>query len=249
MDTDPQTEGNAPEAPQGQPQASEQPGYFEERFDPASLPPELRPGYQQMRNAFHAKTQSLAEERQGLSSPQTIAQAYAGWSPEERQEFFEQAGLEYEDPDEDYEDEDDYDDDYEDQPLADPRVDALLAEREDEQEQALQLAFNEAQLDTIEDGLDDLEEKLGRGLSDEEIQVIGDQSWYHLDEDGMPSVEEAYARYSQASASTREAAASPKRRLRGPGAGTPGGEKVDWSDPDARRQALAAEIEAAEAEG
>jgi hypothetical protein len=242
-----QEEGTAPETPQGQPPASESPEYFSDKFDPASLPPELQPGYQQMRNAFHQKTQALAEERRSLASPETIARAYANWSPEERAEFFDHAGLEYEQPEYD---EDEYDEGYDDEEFRDPRVDVILAQQEAEEQLAMEHGFREAQYEVVNEDLDELEDKLGREFTQEEVDTIGDLAMSMLDEDGMPQVNAAYERIAGNYTALREAQADPKRRLRQPPVGgRPGDEKVDWNDPDARRRVLAAEIEAAEAEG
>jgi hypothetical protein len=246
MDT-PQEEGTAPQETES-PAASEQPDYFGEKFDPANLPPEIQPGYQQMRNAFHAKTQALAEERQALQSPQSLARMYLEMAPEAREAFFEQANLEYADAEqEDYGDYDDDEDPYGQQDARDPRVDALLAERQEQQELGQIQAFREYQLDVVNDGLDELEGKTGREFSQEEIDLIGDLAMRMLDDEGVPQVGDAYERIVQVEQGRRSANVERKRNLRQPGQGLPGDEKVDMSTPDTRRKALAAEIEAAQA--
>lgn len=216
------------------------PTYFDERFDPATLPPELQPAYQQMRNAFHQKTQGVAEERRTLRNPQSVAQAFASWSPEERQAFFEQAGLEYDAGDDD-EEEDEEDDD---ELFYDPRVDVLIAEQQAQQRLRQQHEFRERQIDSVNDQLEALEKSTGREFSQEEVDLIGNLAMSMLDENHMPQVDEAYQRLA-AVVSARQPKTTERRHVRPAPTGNPGEEELDLSNTDNRRKALAAEIEAA----
>lgn len=231
-----------PEPPEGgeQPNPEEEtPEPFEEGFDPATLPPELQPAYQQMRNAFHGKTQTVAEERRSFRNPQSVAQAFAGWSQEEREAFFEQAGLEYdsgEEQEEELEEGEEYD-------FRDPRVDVLLAQQEAEARLNAQHDFEQAQISAVNIGIEALEKSTGRDFSQEEVDLVGDLSMRMLDEQGVPQVEDAYERLAGVIAARREATPR-KRAVRPAPSGRPGEEEVDLSDQDTRRRALAAEIEA-----
>lgn len=243
-------EPDAPESSDEDNSQASEPDLFDAKFDPASLPPELQPAYQQMRTAFHGKTQTLAEERQGMRNPQSVAQAYAGWSPEERMAFFEQAGLEYDtgdDDDDDGYDGDDWDDEEDDTLYHDPRVDVLIAERQQEIAAGQQHDARENWLDDINDGIDALEESLGRDLSPQEVKAIGDRALHASpDQEGLPDVVGAYEDLTEFARSHRESAARPTPWAAP--SGVPGREQVDLTDTDTRRHILAQEIAAAEAD-
>lgn len=235
-------EDNLDETENSEDNSQDQPGHFDEKFDPATLDPALQPAYQQMRNAFLQKTQGLAEERRSLTAPQSVAQQFATWSPDEREAFFERAGLEYESGEtEEYEDEDD---DF----FADPRVDVLLAERQAEQYERQQMQMHDAQVDVVNDGLEALEKSTGREFTQEEVDAVGDLAMNMLDQNGMPQVEGAYNRIATLVSSRRDSQKERKRQARPAPSGRAGDKEVDLSDQDTRRRALAEEIEAAQAE-
>lgn len=242
FDTPDDTGGQASPEPEAQ---APEPEPFSEEFDPANLTPEQQGPYQHFLGHYQRKTQSLAEERRNLANPQSAAQQFASWTPEERQAFFENAGLEYESGDDPEEiPEDDPDDDF----FRDPRVDVILAERQQQQQVDQQNAFQERQLETVNDGIDALEKSTGREFDQDEIDLIGDLSMRMLDDKGNPQVEDAYRRLAGVITKRRGAQDEPKRRARPAPKGQPGVEEVDLLDTDTRRRAIAAEIEAAGAE-
>lgn len=104
---------------------------FSEKFDPATLPPELRERYDQMNGDYTRKTQSLAEQRREAEEAIMLREALQ--DEELRREFFYQLAAEQGIAlPQDEEAEEDDDDDFE---FKDPRVDELIAEREAEKKE------------------------------------------------------------------------------------------------------------------
>src|SRR2546430_2455221 len=95
----PQVEPSAPAAPPETGQGAEpQPSPFDEKFDPASLPDELRPAYNQMRADYTQKTQSLADQRREAEQYQQIVGALTSDDPEMRTAALTALGYDYSQP-------------------------------------------------------------------------------------------------------------------------------------------------------
>lgn len=145
----------------------QEPEYFDEKFDPASLPEELRVGYKQMRDAFSKKTQTLAEERRALQEQFEASQQ----GPQEEEE---------------YDDNDEYEDPYE------QRLAAIEQALNAQHQTAQQHAQEEAEYNYIVDGLKGLQEKTGREFDPEELNALGLLSERLRDPQGKPDVDQAY---------------------------------------------------------
>lgn len=146
---------------------AEAPEFFEENFDPSSLPDELQPAYKQLQGAWTKKTQALADQRKefeaaglspewvtALQNPETKDQALA-W-------FLSQHG--YELPEEQGEEESDDENFEEENVVRDPRVDDLLKEREQEQMEAL--------VSDMHDHIEQLAKDKDLSLTDRQRQAI-----------------------------------------------------------------------------
>lgn len=169
VEDQPDTEAPSPVEETSADTKDEAPEFFEENFDPSSLPEDLQPAYKQMQGAFTKKTQSLAEQRKefeaaGLSpewikdfqSPETKDQALA-W-------LLEQNGYELpEDQDEETEDYDDENFD-EENVVRDPRVDELLQRQEQQEMEAL--------VGDMHDHIEQLAKDKDLSLTDRQRQAI-----------------------------------------------------------------------------
>lgn len=124
---------NQPEEPSVE---SGQPTYFDEKFDPASLPPELQSRYKEMQGDYTRKTQELAQQRQEAENAIAIVQALE--NEDTRDEAFqyvaEQLGYEVA---QELADEMGLEELEEEPQFFDPRVDQLLQIQEEQQIQQL----------------------------------------------------------------------------------------------------------------
>src|SRR4051812_37410386 len=97
----------------------EKPDYFSDTFDPATLPDELRPAYNQLRADYTQKTQTVAEQRREVEQHQELLSALRSDDPYLRAQALEYLGFSVaEEGDEEEEDGDEYQD----------PIDALRAE-------------------------------------------------------------------------------------------------------------------------
>jgi hypothetical protein len=211
----------APEVESGQ--ASEQPEYFDEKFDPASLPDELKGAYKQMRDAFSSKTQTLAEQRREAQEALELQQALR--DPDSNPELLERYGLLVEgDEEPEFEQ---YDDPTE---ALEQRIAQLEAERQTEHQTREQAELEEAEIAYVNQGLSDLMKTTGRDdFSPEEIQLIGDLSRLRRDPEGLPDVQGAYnAIYAEALGKERSRWVGQKNSPQAPA----GGAAVEVPDTD-----------------
>jgi len=240
VEGNPEAQPDAPEQASGQ---AEQPEYFDEKFDPATLPDELRPALKQMRDAFSQKTQAIAQERQQLREAQELYDAIQ--DPEKAPDALRRFGYDFEDPDDQ---EDDYDDDP--QSELEQRLARLETQREAETSQAQQAQQKEAEVAFINAGLADLQQRTGRqDFSDEEFQALGLLSEKLRDSEGLPDVQAAYELiYTGVLPNERKRWVESKRSPQAP-AGRPGSQAPDLDDPRARQDYMAqrlAEIDEAD---
>jgi hypothetical protein len=177
----PQTTPGAPE--QEATETSAQPEPFSDKFDPASLPDELRPAYKQLQADYTRKTQTLAEQRRE-------AETYKQWvealrNPETQAEALEALGLELaeQEPEED------------DEEFVDPleqRLAALEGYLAEQGQVQMTQAQQEAELDYLESEFEGLEKDIGRQLEEDEIQVIGQLANSRRSQEGLPDVRGSY---------------------------------------------------------
>lgn len=228
------------------------PEFFNENFDPTSLPDELQPAYKQMQGAFTKKTQEIAEQRKAAESAQAFFTALN--DPEQRSDairwlaenygeeaVYEALGL---DVSEDEEPEDNTDDRF-----RDPRVDELLQERE----QQKQAAQQEAQLAHIEKLVDaqfaEVAKAAGYELDEDEQQaILADAiSSFPPGPDGAPQVKAAFERHQRIWEKRQKKWIESKQGHNPAPTGQPGQPKFDIRDRDERIKRMAAIMEAGEA--
>lgn len=231
----PTPDQQAPAAPETTPASTgqaETPEYFDEKFDPATLPEQLRPAYHQMRNAFTGKTQTIAQERQELRQAKEVYDALQ--DPEKRIEALQHLGII-----------DDGallegDDLFGDDPNTEltQRLEALEAERQLERQTAQEAQVEQAKVAWTNHGLAELVEQTGREFSDDEIQAIGEMAQVMLDGEGLPDVRAAYERIY-----TRIVPAELERLKQSkdsdlPPLGTPPSDDLDFDNPGTREDFL-----------
>lgn len=215
------------------------PEFFEENFDPSTLPPELQPAYKQMHGAFTKKSMSVAEQRkeaegaiQFISALQSEDQRTAALQQLVEtigeDAVLEALGIEVED---DGEDEPLGDDEPE---FRDPRVDALLEERQREADLKAQQQVEDA----ITTEIDQLAKAAKVELDDFELNLIWDRI-FALDPDpgNKPPVKRAFEQITGYKSRLTKA---PARVPSPPPAGSSGAPSEDLSDPKNRRLAALA---------
>lgn len=219
-----------------------------------SLSDEERGRYEQMQADYTRKTQALAEQRAELESVQSFVTDLVADEPSEAQAAMqeqvfralaERLGYQLE-GDEETDDAAEGDDEPE---FRDPRVDALLAEREAEAEAKRQEEY-EAQIDAveteIEDGLKALAKKDGVDLTDDELSLLFDATLALPPVDGdKPDVAGAYKRLTTVLNVNKQRWIDSKKADPAPG-GTAGDEKPDLSTEEGRIAALARTVQAAQ---
>lgn len=228
-----QPEPPEPPAPEG---TSDEPGLFDERFDPASLPDELRPRYRQMQADYTQKTQSLAEQRQQIEQEQELLNALRSNDPEIQNQALEFLGFE---PDDDELDEYEEPDDQLEARLA------ALEEREQMQAAASEdEAFREQLLDYVDGQFDDLEQSTGRTFTDAEVRAISGLAGAVQDERGLPDVRQAYDLIFSDVLGDEKSRWIESKQAPQPGSGRSGTEAPDLSDEQVRRRVMAEAIDA-----
>lgn len=193
--------------------------------------------YGELRSDYTRKTQALAEERKQIEQYRQEAELMARLRSDETtqaqvfRELAERLG---------YDLDDDEDDEYEDS-FRDPRVDQLLAERE-EQQKAQELASLESHIDHQ---IDEIAKRENLQVSDKT------RDWLFAKvlslpprADGNPDVESAVADFRVIQDEWQKSYVESKRTPVAPGVGQAGVPKFDPTDEKQRRQAMAAIIEA-----
>ncbi len=150
--------------------------------------------------------------------------------PDAFREFLSQRG--YELPEED----DELEHDDEAPEFRDPRVDQLLAEREQERRQQITFEVNATELDEIQ-------KQVERDLTKEEIETL--TSLAVPDKDGIPHIKPVWDALQKLAPKEEPVKVKPSRT---PPAGGPGEEKFDINDPAQRVAKLQAAVEAAQAQ-
>jgi len=224
--------------------------------DLESLSEEERGRYEQMQADYTRKTQALAEQRTELESVQSFVTDLVADEPSEEQAAMqeqvfralaERLGYELEGDDEATGDDAEEGDD--EPEFRDPRVDALLAEREAEAE-AKRAEQYEARLDEveteIEDGLKGLAKKDGVDLTDDELGLLFDATLALPPVDGdKPDIAGAYKRLTTVLNVNKKRWIDSKKADPAPG-GDAGAEKPDLSTPEGRQANLARIVQAAQ---
>lgn len=222
----------------------ENPEYFSETFDPATLSDELRPAYNQMRAAFTQKTQTVAEQRKEIEQEQALLDALRSDDPELQAAALAHLGLELEDDDDLDEFEDDLDDD--DLPMTKAEFKAWQQQQTDQAQQVQQAEqFEEAVQSFTADSFVELEKATGREFNEEEIQTLHALSQSIPDERGLPNVAAAYeAIYANLLPQERQRWVTSKQSPQ-PGSGQSGSPVVDLSNTQSRRAEMARIMDAA----
>ncbi len=234
-----QDQPNVPDAPAQEAAPEPTPGFFDEKFDPASLSDELRPAYNQLRGDYTQKTQALAEQRKEVEQEQQLLSALRSDDPDTQREALEFLG--YEIPQEAAQEEDDYVD-----PFDELRAEVTaLREARDADQQAQQTYQQEQQeINDLEKQFSALEQQTGREFSDDEVDMIAALSFSKRDDTGSPDVRGAYERlYSDFLTKQRSQWVGSKKAPKAP-QGQSGTETFDFSNSDARVQRMADMMEA-----
>lgn len=227
---------DAPEAPEtDQPTGGEEES-FTDSYNPSELPENVRPhveaAYKQLQGAYTQKTQSLAAERreaeqaqrliESLQDPQIAPAALAQLGYDERK-LLELYGYQVGD--------DEPDDDF-DEEFRDPRVDALLADRQAETRQGEVTRYVESEIEA-------LAKKRGSEISDDE-QAALDFIGQGLSGKDVPDVQAADKFLEGVVKARVKEILKPKTPTRRPGSGAPGSRTVDLSKetPEERLERL-----------
>lgn len=255
-------ETDAVEAPEASAEGTEEPGTSADDdvdtftdVDLDSLSEAERGRHEQMQADYTRKTQALAEQRAELESVQSFVTDLVADKPSEEQaamqeqvfrSLAERLGYQLEDGDGDDEDEPEADEAPE---FRDPRVDAILAEREAEQ-QAKADAEHEKQLDKaetdIEDALKGLAAKDGVELSSDELDLLFDATLALPPVDGdKPDTAGAYKRLTTVLNVNKQRWIDSKKADPAPAPGA-GGDKPDLSTPEGRQANLARIVQASQ---
>jgi hypothetical protein len=211
----------------------ESPEYFSDTFDPASLPEELRPAYQQMRADYTRKTQTVAEQKR--EQEHLIDLAMKIRDPEQQRHALKELGFSFEgeEENEDYEGDGEFED----------GEDEYVTRAELQQfQQELALRERNAFLETEFDGLG---RATGREFSRQQRVLIGNHAINVAAQTGKPlDVRGAYEDIVEAIAS-KQSRGSRKRQAAQAPSGVGGSKQVDLTKPQERIKAAAEAIEAA----
>jgi hypothetical protein len=222
-------------------QTEESPSYFEDKFDPATLPDEIREQYNEMRGDYTRKTQSLAEQRQEaeamrsvLEDPESHAAFIRSLPDEYQMAILKNAGYDVEDDGSSEMEMPEYEDPYE------PRLSALENHLQERQQQEQLQAQQEAETDYVANELEALSQQTGREFDDEEIEAVLALAVLNRDpETGAPDIKGAYEHlYSRVFATERKRYAQGKRPPHVQANGSSATEEIDTDSPDKRVEAL-----------
>jgi hypothetical protein len=239
QDAPPQEDTPTPdvEAPDTSGQA-DQPDYFDEKFDPASLDDTLLPAYNQMRAAFTQKTQTVAEQRREIEQERQLLEDLRSDDPNVQSRALSALNLELETEDEEPQDDYEYEDPYE------PRfaqIEQILVQQAEQAQQAEQ----EAAIDSyIEDSLGSLSTKTGVEFDDDEAETLIAQAFANPNDEGLPDFDAAYDRlYVKVLGKQRQRWVQSKQAPQ-PGSGRSGSPAVSKSTRDQMAEIIAAEMDA-----
>ena len=205
----------------------EKPEPFSENFDPAALPDELRPAYQQLRADYTRKTQSIAQERQDARDAIELRDALQ--DPQKRIDALQRLGII--DPDA-VEDDGPLDDDP--NSKLQQEWEQFKAERAQEQAQAQEAEVEQAKIAYINHGLAELVERTGREFTEKEFARLGRLASITPDAEGLPDVQAAYDELYVDHEAELLARLKAAKRADIPPAGTAPKEDLDFDDPRVR---------------
>lgn len=206
---------------------------FDDKFDPATLPDELRPVYNQYRADYTRKTQEIGSRnrdqilQQALQDQNFQRQAFEAW------------GVELPEEDQQY-DEGDY---------VDPEVEELrrdVAEMKAWRAEQMQVHQSQRLANDITEQIEGLEHSLGRTFDKKRSDFFGNLALQYQDEQGRPNVRAAYEDWAEQMSEERKSWASTKRQARPAPSGQSGSKQVNLNNDQERRQALADAFEEAE---
>lgn len=223
----------AVETTQTAPEPQDKPAYFDENFDPSSLPPDLQPAYNQMRGAFTQKTQEVAAGRAEIEQNREYIEFVEALEtdPDTRRAVYDHLAAEFSDAELDAME----DDDGEPVPLYDPRVDDLIHKQEIQEVSS----YASSEFD-----------RLGISNADHQLTVLqlAGSPGFPLTRDGHPDIEGAQQRLGEYAEQDRQRYVSSKTNAATPPAnGIPGQSVMNWKDRNSRIAAAAAHVEAAQA--
>lgn len=201
---------------------------FTDAFDPDELPDELRPRYQQMQADYTRKTMELARMRK--EAEQALAVYDAILDPDRAPGILSALGYEI-DPEDEV---DAYGE--EGPPIYDPALDEVRAELDELRTQFATQAEN----DYMVGELAAIENKIGRELSPEELNLMTQMAMSNRMPDGTPDVQSAWATLQKITAAEQQRWVSSKRqapRIQRQGASEVD-ERIDRSDPEVRRKLM-----------
>lgn len=201
---DQENEPTSESQPSADSQDGEEPGYFDEKFDPETLPEELRARYGEMNRHFTQRLQAASEQVRAAETATSWLEALNNGETQEAAmlRLGEILGFKVEAIDDDAgESEEDETGEFDDADVTefrDPRVDELLEkqERQEAQQEHEETERLVAELETkIETGVKELAKKQGIELNDDELELIFDEiAKYGPDENDEPQIDKAFKR-------------------------------------------------------
>lgn len=189
--------------------------------------------YQQRYDALRPEFDRRSQE---LSQAQAMQEALSGQAgPEAQAEALRGMGIELE-----ADDEQEFDHD------PDSRLDRLEQTIEQQQADAEQQRYIEAEQDFVVEGIESLEQREGREFSEQEIAVLASVARANRHPDGTPNLSLAHDHLTDLLSERQSAWIESKKAPRRPGAGTVAGKAVDLDNPEVRVAYMAERFTAAE---
>lgn len=208
-----------PEAPEGASDEAPEGYVSQERYE------SLRSNSDRRYNEALEQLQQHEEFQQALHT-----------NPEFRDQFVRDQGW--------YEFEDGEEADPEDEPPKDPRVDQLMAEREEQRSVQEQEELEELQYGYIDQSIEQIERQVGREFTQEEAEEIGNLALAFPNEQGIADVPGAYKRFQRREQAAIKQYVESKRQAATAPLGRQGSRKVDLTNDEQRIRAMAEAIEA-----
>jgi TolA-binding protein len=246
------TEETPPETPVNETDTVEENAdvdYFDEKFDPATLSDELRPGWKQIHGRYTQKFQELSEQRKELEENKLVLDALRSDDPEQQAAALRYLGYDIDDPEDGDDLEPDLDD--EDNELAELRqqIHEMREWRESLTAQEQQAEYEQAIDAYCDEQLDDLKSSTGREFTDPEVRRLEKLAFASPNEDDLPDYKAAYEDlYGDFLPTQRTAWLETKRTDGQPGKGRAGTPQVDLSNDEERRAFMARAIESGASE-
>lgn len=185
-------------------------------------PEQLQRSYDELRTKFTQTSQEAAQHR-------LIVEAAANPNHPQHEEALEYLGLESE------EDEDEYLD--EDEELA-ARIEAIESRQQEALQAQQEAELEEAETDWLAEQIGSLQEKEGREFDDKELNLIVRAATGNRLEDGQPDIEGAYGLLTNVYDARKKDWVSSKRAPQVP-TGASASQQIDLDDAEQRREYLA----------